>query len=72
MENKRPIRSRQGPLDWAPGFDWEIYSDEKPKRADLYHWAERIARVTSHTRLGLWWKMRKIDKRHGLRARRFG
>lgn len=64
--------SEAKPLGWSPGLDWEVYLDEKPKRADLYDKAERLARVTAHTKLGLRWAMRKVDKKHGHKTRVFG
>lgn len=54
------------PLGWQGGHDWEVYTDTKPMRADLYDEDVLIAVATARTRLGLVWKMRREQRRLGI------
>lgn len=64
--------SEAKPLDWAPGMDWEVYTDEKLMRADLYDRADRVARVTAKWYWLLMWRMRQVNKKQGVTPRQFG
>lgn len=57
------------PLGWqhVPGGDWEVYLDGKPLRAELFHEELLMERVTARTRIGLAVKIRRANRKHGIR-----
>jgi hypothetical protein len=56
------------PLGWqhVPGGDWEVYAEHRPYRAELFHEDLLMERVSARTRLGLAWKIRRANRKHGI------
>ena len=54
------------PMGWQGGIDWEVYDNERPRRAMAYDEDVLLAVVTARTRIGLHRRMvkarRKIER----------
>ena len=53
-------------LGWQGGYDWEVYRDAKPMRAELFDEDMLIAVVTAKGIWRLTWKMGRAQKRLGI------
>ena len=61
------------PIGWqGSGIDWEVYRNEKPLRAMGYGEDVLLENITARTRLGLAWKMRRAQRKHGMSGSVFG
>lgn len=55
------------PMGWQGGYDWEVYRNKKPMKAKLYDEDVLLAVVTAKGPRRLAWKMRREQKRLGVK-----